>query len=110
MPEFCEGCGRARRAGQGLCYPCHARYCRWMHNRPPPTGAENDRIVVVTAIFHIGFLSILETEQELMRLRAERRYFIGEPSRSKVFDDASRVPVPIDCTAARVAPEPKDTP
>lgn len=82
-------------------------YC-WLKNRiteesllptppclPPSDGG-------ATAVLHVGFIWIRETDEMISRLRNEPTQ-PGSPARSRFFGEASRSPVsPIDATAARV--------
>lgn len=94
---------------------CAAGPCVWLKSRLncrgmlPVSGAppNDDDPGPVSAVLHVGFVGIHESEEMLERLRSE---FVkrdpGAPARSKVFKQLARETIaPIDGTAARVAPE-----
>lgn len=59
---------------------------------------------VVTCVLHVGFLSIMETENELSRLRGEAVQADISPARSRMARLLNKDYVrPIDRTAAKVA-------
>jgi hypothetical protein len=59
---------------------------------------------LVTAVFHLGFLSIIETEEQLARLDIDPKPKPkAKVARSKIGKTNRRIN-PIDGTAARVAP------
>jgi hypothetical protein len=65
----------------------------------------DDTPTPVTAVLHIGFLSVPETDEMLGRLNNEhRRHECNDPARSKMFETAQRQDViAIDRTAAIVS-------
>jgi hypothetical protein len=57
-----------------------------------------------TCILHIGFISIIETDEQLIRLkRADDGLKSAAPARSKISSTAEFIS-PVDAVAARVAP------
>lgn len=82
-------------------------YC-WVKNRllesslmPRVVGCSIYR-EAVTAVLHVGFVFIEETDEMVSRLKNEQAA-TGSPSRSAFFREARRASVsPIDGTAARV--------
>ena len=70
--------------------------------------ANDDAPSAVTAILHVGFLSVAETEEMLSLLRREPKTDeTNKPARSKMFATAQKQNVaPIDAVAERVAHKP----
>jgi hypothetical protein len=59
---------------------------------------------IATCVFHVGFISIGETEEQLRRLRNEPVTCDFSPCRSRFINhSAAHYVFPIDATAARVA-------
>lgn len=86
----------------------------WLRNRLQdagafPPGGENPGPILqcTTCTLHIGFLSILETPEELARLRHDPEQLRQDSvARSKIVRRMTTHQVtPIDRVAARVAPE-----
>jgi hypothetical protein len=71
---------------------------------PGPGGCEDDEQGTVTAVLHIGFLCLEETEEMLANLRNETpQEDVNRPARSKMFTVAQRQTVaPIDALAGIV--------
>lgn len=69
--------------------------------KPPP----DDKPTAVTAILHVGFVTLPETEEMLARLQNEEpREDTNKPARSKMFEIAQKQNVaPIDALAGIVA-------
>jgi hypothetical protein len=65
----------------------------------------DDTPTPVTAVMHVGFLTLAETEEMMWLLRNERpRENTNTPARSKIFETAQiRSIAPIDATAAIVS-------
>lgn len=70
--------------------------------------ANDDDPDAVTAILHVGFLSLAETEEMLAKLRREpKKEETNNPARSKMFSTAQKQAVaPIDALAGKVAHKP----
>jgi hypothetical protein len=67
---------------------------------PPP----DDKAVAVTAVLHVGFITLAETEKMIERLQNEEQLEeTNAPARSKIFKTAQKQTItPIDATASIV--------
>ncbi len=82
----------------------------WLKNRMAElgmfrVGCEHDEIVLATTL-HVGFVSVVETDEHISRLRnieVERKEE-SQVARSKVFS-TNEVIHPVDRVAIRVAPD-----
>lgn len=86
----------------------------WFRNRLDKTGVFDGKKdansfirEMTTAILHVFFISVEETEEHLARLRGEIPQTTGTVAVSKI-GKTTKIIHPIDRTANNVAPEPKE--
>ena len=99
---FCPACGvRYTRPSKCVCQSCYSK--RWRDIHDPKTAVHSPPMPIVLFVeVHVGFLCILETNEELARLRGEPVKQNNSVAYSKIEKDNSRIPEPIDRVAHRV--------
>lgn len=112
----CDHCFRAVPAPDdnyrdtGLCPRCWLDRRAFKLREGLPVGGTVPKVSLPVPL-HVGFVGVEETEAHrwLLELTREKLDVIalGEAG-SRIFDDGSRVPRPIDLTAYKVAPPPRE--
>lgn len=99
--DFCPRCGvRFKHSSIIACRDCRAKEQEWIHNRPQP-GCTIPEEIMFFVTLHVGFISIIESMEELARLCHEKRVAPSGPSTPGIGRTLNK-PRPIDRTAQRV--------
>jgi hypothetical protein len=74
-----------------------------------PNGSTSELLNQYTVTMHTGFLSLLETEEELEQLRRNNEPLPAGGPQTPAIERTMNMPSPIDATAARVTNQPRES-